>query len=93
MIDAKPLRYLPNLQSQVNEIENLKGNVDCMQIKITQALKGGAGNSEQSKQDQTNMKLQVNTMIKDFDLMKKVYTCQRMDELEQTVKRFSSMED
>ena len=56
-------------------------------------LKGGAGNRKQSKQDQSNMKLQVNTMIKDFDPMKKANTCQRMDELEQTVKRFNSMED
>ena len=32
-------------------------------------------------------------MVKDFNLMKKIYTAQRMDELEQTVKRFGQMEE
>ena len=38
------------------------------------------------------MKFQLNVMIKDFDVMKKVYTAQKMDALDKMFKDFKELD-
>ena len=42
--------------------------------------------------DQTQMRFQLNAVINDVDVLKKVYTAQKMDEIDTTVKKCKDIE-
>ena len=78
-IDAAPFKYLPNLQKQLNQANDLKEIVDFMQVKIQDLQNKGPENLEKTKQQQYDMKVSLNSLLNDFAVMKKVYTVQKMD--------------